>query len=176
MGVLPTDTIYGLAAMASNKQAVTRLYNLKHREQKPGTIIAASADQLVALGLDQQAVRAVEHLWPDSLSIIIPASRDLAYLDQGLGDLAVRIPKDEDLRRLLQQTGPLITSSANHPGQPPANNVDEAQRYFGDQVDFYADGGDRSGRPPSTLVRFRGGKIELLRQGAVTIDEKGALL
>lgn len=93
-----------------------------------------------------------------------------------MGDLAVRIPADESLCSLLEVTGPLLTSSANHPSQPPANNLEEANNYFRDKVDFYVDGGDLSGRPASTVARFKDGQLEILRQGAVTIDEKGRIV
>src|SRR5438045_3494074 len=63
VGVMPTDTLYGLVARASFPQAVTRLYTLKQREHKPGTVIAADVNQLIALGLYEQDVRAVEHFW-----------------------------------------------------------------------------------------------------------------
>ena len=62
VGVVPTDTIYGLAAAAGDKQAVERLYALKDREQKPGTVIAASIEQLRELGLAADVLRKVEHL------------------------------------------------------------------------------------------------------------------
>jgi L-threonylcarbamoyladenylate synthase len=176
LGILPSDTIYGLAANAGNPQAVERLYALKHREHKPGTIIAANIEQLIDLGVEESMLRQVAHLWPNPLSIIIPASEALAYLDQDVGSLAVRIPKDEELRQLLAMTGPLATSSANLPGEPPANNLEDAERYFGDQVDFYVEGGDRSDRPPSTVVRVENGVFNVLRKGAVAIDQKGNIV
>ncbi|HEY8999595.1 MAG TPA: L-threonylcarbamoyladenylate synthase [Candidatus Saccharimonadales bacterium] len=171
VGVVPSDTVYGLMASAKNPAAVTRMYALKHREHKPGTIIAASAAQFVALGLDEEQLNAVKEYWPGPLSIVITAGPELGYLHQDIGSLAARVPADEKLRALLEQTGPLITSSANEPGLPPAVNLTEAQQYFGDQVDFYVDGGDLSGRAPSTVVRITDGKIEVLRQGAAQIKE-----
>jgi tRNA threonylcarbamoyl adenosine modification protein (Sua5/YciO/YrdC/YwlC family) len=171
VGIIPSDTIYGLAAAASNPEAVVRLYALKARERKPGTIIAASTEELAQLGVNEAALQAVKRYWPNPLSIVIPASDDAGYLHQRVGSLAVRIPSDDVLLRLLRQTGPLLTSSANRPGQPPANTVEEARHYFGDEVDFYVDGGDRSGRPPSTVARYTDGKLTVLRQGAVTIEQ-----
>lgn len=173
VGVLPTDTIYGLAAAVGNASAVARLYALKSREHKPGTLIAANIDQLVSLGIKRRYLKAVEQFWPGAVSVIIPTGDELNYLRQGVPGLAMRIPADKTLHRLLEQTGPLLTSSANQPGEPPANNLAEAQKYFGDQVDFYVDTGDLSGRPPSTIIRVVDDAIEIIRQGAVKIDEKG---
>jgi L-threonylcarbamoyladenylate synthase len=172
VGILPTDTVYGLAARAGDKSAVERLYELKLREGKPGTLIAANIDQLVELGLKARYLKAVEQFWPGAISVIIPCSDpNLRYLHQGKYSLAVRIPNDEVLLNALNNTGPLITSSANHPGEPTANTVQEARNYFGDSVDFYVDGGDLSGHQPSTVIRIVDDAIEILREGAVKIKE-----
>jgi L-threonylcarbamoyladenylate synthase len=170
IGVLPTDTVYGLVARAHDEQAVTRFYKLKHRERKPGTIIAASVSQLIELGFDKAVLAKAASLWPDSLSVIVPVSRNIPYLDQGIGDQPLRIPKDENLRALLKQTGPLVTSSANDPGKPTAETIEEAYAYFHDTVDFYVDGGTMAGRAPSTIIRIAANDtIEVLRDGAVKI-------
>jgi L-threonylcarbamoyladenylate synthase len=72
IGVIATDTIYGVVACATDPEAVDRLYRVKSRENKPGTIIAASIDQLVELGLKRRYLTAVEQWWPGALSVIIP--------------------------------------------------------------------------------------------------------
>ena len=176
IGVIPTDTIYGLTSLASFEEGVSRLYSLKKRDKKLGTFIAADIEQLLELGLDEQALRAVAHLWPNPVSVVVPVIREGSHLDLGKGSLAVRIPKDDALLELLKQTGPLATSSANLFDHPPANTIAEAQAYFGDRVDFYVDIGDLSGRPPSTIARFTEGRVEVLREGAVTIDENGRIV
>jgi L-threonylcarbamoyladenylate synthase len=168
IGVIPTDTVYGVVARAADAKAVTRLYALKRREQKPGTIIAASIDQLVELGIKRRYLTAVSQFWPGAVSVEIPHSID--YLNQGTGRQAFRIPSDERLLALLTQTGPLQTSSANEPGQPTSVNMQQARDYFADRVDFYVDGGDLSGNEPSTIIRVIDDVIEVIRQGAVTID------
>ena len=173
VGVLPTDTVYGLVARADDQAAVTRLYGLKNRERKPGSSIAANVEQLRALGLPARYLDQVAHLWPNPVSVVIP--HDLAYIHQGLGDSPFRVVADEQLRALLQQTGPLTTSSANHPGEEPARNLSEAQTYFGDRVDFYVDGGDIGERPSSTVVRIDDSGITLFRKGAVNVNEKGEI-
>jgi L-threonylcarbamoyladenylate synthase len=172
VGVLPTDTVYGLAASAHNKEAVARLYALKHREKKPGTIVAASVQQLIELGVDPKQVEQAAKWWPNPLSVIVPTGDNLFYLHQTLDSLPFRIPADENFRKILEQTGPLATSSANQPGEPTSEHVQQAWDYFEDSVDFYVDGGDLSGRAPSTIIRFdAAGNIEVLRQGAVKIAQ-----
>lgn len=175
IGVLPTDTIYGVVAMATNEQGVEKLYKLKNREKKPGTIVAANIDQLVELGLKRRYLTAVEQYWPNPLSIVIPSGFDLKYLDQGKMSLAVRIPDDKEFVKLLEKTGPLVTSSANTPGASPAETIEQAKKYFGDNVDFYVDGGKISNEHSSTVIRIVDDAIEVLRKGAFKIDENGRI-
>jgi L-threonylcarbamoyladenylate synthase len=173
IGVIPTDTLYGVVARAADHEAVARLYELKSREAKPGTLIADSVEQLESLGLKHRYLKAVEQFWPGAVSVVIPAAEPaLKYLHQGKMSLAVRIPNDIGLRELLQQTGPLLTSSANQPGKTPAAKIDEAKQYFGDKVDFYIDAGDLSGAKPSTVIRIIDDAVEVLRPGAVEIDAR----
>ena len=171
IGVLPTDTVYGLVCVARNQEAVARLYEAKHRERKPGTIIAASTQQLVSLGLKKRYLTAVEQFWPGAVTVIIPTDNPtLSYLDQGVGSVAVRVVSDVAVASLLEQTGPLLTSSANMPGEAPAATVGEAQAYFGNTIDFYVDGGDLSDREPSTIIRVIDDAVEVVRQGAVVVN------
>lgn len=175
VGVLSTDTVYGLVCSAKIPAAVERLYHIKQREHKPGTIVAASIQQLIDLGLRRRYVKAVESYWPNSISVIVPCDDELTYLHQGMYTLAVRVPADEHFCQLLERTGPLMTSSANAPAKPPAKNISQAKEYFADDVDFYVDGGVVADRPPSTVIRIVDDAIEVVRQGAVTIDDFGRI-
>lgn len=170
VGVLPTDTVYGLVARAADPEAVARLYSLKHRENKPGTLIAASINQLTSLGIKRRYLTAVEQYWPGAVSVVIPCDASLNYLHQGKFSLAVRLPDYEDLQALLAITGPLITSSANLPGKPTAETIDQANAIFGDKVEFYCDGGEIKDRQPSTVIRIVDDAVEVLRAGAVNIE------
>ena len=169
VGILPTDTVYGLVARAEDVSAVKRLYQLKQREAKPGPIIAASIDQLVILGIKRRYLKAVEQYWPGAVSVIIP--HDLTYLSQTVGAQPFRIPDGKELLNLLSQTGPLLTSSANLAGKPTANTVDEAKAYFGANVDFYVDGGNLSKNKPSTIIRIIDDAVDVVRAGAVEIQQ-----
>jgi L-threonylcarbamoyladenylate synthase len=172
IGVIPTDTVYGVIARAADRSAVARLYELKKRDDKPGTLIAANIQQLEDLGLKHRYLKAVEQFWPGAVSVVIPAANpELGYLHRGKMSLAVRIPKHPELQALLQRTGPLLTSSANHPGEPTAATAHQARNYFGKQVDFYVDGGDLSRHLPSTIIRVVDDAIVVLRPGAVKVDD-----
>jgi len=171
IGVLPTYTVYGLVASAHLPDAATRVLETKGRPLKPGTLVAADIEQLATLGIKTRYLKAVEQFWPGAVSVVLPMGPELAYLHSGAYGLPVRIPDHPELLKLLKQTGPLITTSANLPDQPPATNLEEARAYFGDRVDFYVDGGDLSNHVPSTIIRIVDDAVEILRPGAVAIDE-----
>jgi tRNA threonylcarbamoyl adenosine modification protein (Sua5/YciO/YrdC/YwlC family) len=175
VGVIPTDTVYGLVCRAADEVAVARLYEVKHRENKPGTLIAANIDQLVELGLKERYLKAVERFWPGAVSVRIPHQPNY-LVDPATGTVAVRIPDYPELLDLMKQTGPLQTTSANIAGDPVAVKLSEAQAYFSDTIDFYVDGGDLSGRPPSTVIQVIDDAIEVVREGAVKIDESGRII
>jgi L-threonylcarbamoyladenylate synthase len=175
VGVLPTDTLYGVVARAADKDAVARMYALKQREHKPGTVIAANVQQLIDLGVPEKYLHRVEQWWPNSLSVEIPLGSELAYLHQETGRQGFRVVADEEVQRLLKETGPLVTSSANQPGEAPATTVEEACSYFLDKADYYVDGGDRSGRLPSTIARVTDEGIEIIRQGVVVIPAEALI-
>jgi L-threonylcarbamoyladenylate synthase len=162
--VLPTDTVYGLACSAWSPDAVARMYAIKRRDGKPGTIIAANADQLYEMGFAKDELARAEAFWPGPVSVILSANSKLAYLHMGKNSLAVRIPADEYLRKLLLQTGPLATTSANFTGEPTVATIEQAKHLFGSTVDHYVDGGDLSERRPSQIIRFlEDGSFERLR-------------
>jgi L-threonylcarbamoyladenylate synthase len=165
IGILPTDTVYGLVCSALNEESCRRLYQVKSRENKPGTIIAADIDQVVELGLRKRYLTAVKQFWPGPVSVIIPCSQNLDYLTQNKPSIAVRIPKSIKVNNLLKKTGPLLTTSANNPGEPTVNNLTEALEIFERSVDFFVDGGDYKNRSPSAIIRIIDDEIEIVRPG-----------
>jgi tRNA threonylcarbamoyl adenosine modification protein (Sua5/YciO/YrdC/YwlC family) len=168
VGVMPTDTVYGLVSRAHDSTATVRMYALKDRERKPGTIIASSTDQLRSLGVPQDEIDKVSQWWPNPLSaVLIMEGND--YLHQGVGDIAMRVVADPKIIEILEETGPLITSSANLPAQPGATTIAEAYAYFGDSVDFYVDGGAITKSHPSTIIKPIGNEIVVLRQGDISL-------
>ena len=172
VGVIPTDTIYGLACTAFDKKALDRLFQIKGRdENKPPVIIISSIKDLEKFGakISQTHSDFMKKYWPGKVTVIFEVAKEFEYLDKGKG-LAIRFPNDKNIQEFLKQTGPLATSSANMQGQPPAKNITEARKYFANDVDFYEDGGELDSAP-STLVKIVGDKVEVLRVGAVIISK-----
>lgn len=165
--VLPTDTMYGLVARASDKQAVERLYRLRGRApEKPCIVLAAGRWQIsdASLWTAKHKELANQH-WPGPLSLVAPTAKTEDYLHRGTYTLAYRVPAHDALRKLLTSTGPLIAPSANRGGDKPATTIQEAQKYFGDQVDGYVDGGALAGDAPSTVAGVVDDEIYIFRQG-----------
>ena len=166
VGIIPTDTVYGLVAKATHEDAVLRLYKVKEREQAPGTMIGPSVEAFGELGFPMPHLERVATHWPAPLSVVLDASEIPDYLKQTRTSLPVRIPNHPDLLELLAYTGPLMTTSANTPKAPTSRTIDEAVAYFGDEIDFYVDAGDLGERPPSTIVGYDGDELVIYREGA----------
>ncbi|MCX6725663.1 MAG: L-threonylcarbamoyladenylate synthase [Candidatus Saccharibacteria bacterium] len=170
IGVLPTDTVYGLVGSARMPSILDQINVLKGREQKAGTILAGSVDQLIDFGLDPLALNKVAHLWPNPISVVIDCDTSVINQIQGSGSVAVRIPANEQLRSLLLATGPLVTSSANLSGKQVVSNIEQATKIFGENVNFYVDGGDLSGSAASTIVKLSADRLSIIRQGSYELD------
>jgi L-threonylcarbamoyladenylate synthase len=170
VGLLPTDTIYGLSALALNEQAVERIHKLKHRDDgKPLVVLISNIKQLAELGLSVADAEHVKNYWPAPLSVEFDATNAPEWLHRGKFYFGVRMPDNDSLRSFIRKVGPIVSSSANLQGQRPASSVREAKNYFGNKLDFYVDQGNLEGRP-STLVKIKDGRITVLRQGALKIE------
>ena len=169
IGVLPTDTIYGLVGSALNRRTVERIYKVRGRNpKKPFIILIGSISDLRRFGirLAGDYRKLVKRFWPGPVSIIFPcASRKFQYLHRGVKSLAFRLPRDRKFRALLNMTGPLVAPSANPEGKPYSKTIREAQRYFRDRADFYVDGGAKK-KSPSEVVRIgKDGRVVVVRGG-----------
>ncbi len=167
VGILLTDTVYGIVGRAASTTAATRIMEVKGRENKPGTLIAANVQQLIGLGLPPDYLKLCQAFWPGPVSIVIPAGPELEYIHLGKDSIVTRITDKPEFVGLLEAVGPLLTTSANLPGEPVVTTIAEAQTLFGAGVDFYVDGGHVADPVASTIIKI---DITVLRQGAATIN------
>ncbi|QEW02593.1 L-threonylcarbamoyladenylate synthase [Microbacterium lushaniae] len=175
--VLPTDTVYGIAADAFNARAVAGLLAAKGRgRQQPPPVLVAGVSTLRALVADvpEPVERLVEAFWPGGLTIVLPSQPSLSWdLGETRGTVAVRMPAHRIALELLEETGPLAVSSANRTGAPAAVTIDEARDMLGESVGVYLDDGPSHTGIASTIVdatRLVGGDeplVRVLREGAV---------
>jgi L-threonylcarbamoyladenylate synthase len=143
--VLPTDTVYGIAADAFDAAAVQRLLDAKGRtRQSPPPVLIPGPATLDALAREvpQQVRDLVDAFWPGGLTVILGAQPSLDWdLGETRGTVALRMPDSRIALELLQEVGPLAVSSANSTGDPAAMDVDAAEAMLGDSVAVYLDGG-----------------------------------
>ncbi len=172
VGVVPTDTIYGLVGQALNKATVERIYKVRQRRpDKPLIILIGSLSDLKLFGVKLTPVeeKILRKNWPGQISIILSClSPKFKYLHRGTDSLAFRLTAKKSIREIIKLTGPLVAPSANPEGEKSADNLPEAAGYFGTAVDFYYGRGSLIGQP-STLVKLDNGKLVVLRDGAVKV-------
>lgn len=172
--VLPTDTVYGLAADAFSARAVQNLLDAKGRSRRmPPPVLVAAPTTLDALAIEVPSWlrSAVEALWPGPLTVICRQQPSLTWdLGETHNTVAVRMPNDARALALLKITGPLAVSSANVTGEPAAQTIEAAESMLGGRVAVYLDGGPSSSGIPSTILDATGSTPRVLRAGAVTLD------
>lgn len=169
--VLPTDTIYAVVAQAFDQDATRRLLRARGAgRNRPLTVLVRSERQVVGLAgdLSEAAERLVAAYWPGPLTLVVRAGEALSWdLGNTSGTVALRIPTDDLVQRVIGEVGPLASSGAHVRGKPVATTVADAHEQLGEAVGCYVDGGTCSG-PPSTIVDVsRVGRVDVLREGAI---------
>ena len=181
--VIPTDTVYGIAADAFQPDAVTRLLDAKGRGRSaPPPVLVPGIPTLDALAESvPDEVRAlVEAFWPGGLTVILPARSSLAWdLGETRGTVALRMPANDIALELMAETGPLAVSSANRTGKPAAMTAFDAEAALGDRVAVYleagrvgtayagADASTGSTIVDATALHLPEGKLRIVRHGVI---------
>lgn len=172
--VLPTDTVYGLAALPSVPGATADLFRLKARsDQQPMAVLVADVDQAGELvdvaALSPTVVGWMERLWPGALTLVLPRAASCAGLELGGSSqtVGVRCPDHDLLRALARRVGPLATTSANRHGDPTPRSATEAAEALDGPVRLVIDGGP-AGTMASTVVDATVDPWVLLRSGGIT--------
>ena len=173
--VLPTDTVYGVAADAFSPAAVERLLAAKGRgRDMPVPVLVGDVRGLHGLAADvtEQMQAVVDAHWPGPLTIIVPAAASLAWdLGETRGTVAVRMPQHPVALDVLSSTGPLDVSSANRTGHPPPATADEAERQLGAAVAVYLEAGSSGEAVASTIVDLTGERPVVRRAGALAVED-----
>lgn len=183
--VLPTDTVYGVAADAFNPAAVQKLLDAKGRGRtSPPPVLVPGIETLDALAeqVTPEMRALAEAFWPGGLTIVVPARTTLSWdLGDTNGTAALRMPDHAITLELLRESGPLAVSSANLTGKPAALTATEAHDALGDRIAVYLDSGESSGtRVGSTIVdatpTVTGKPVRVLRDGTVSRDAIRAIV
>ncbi|MCB4207225.1 threonylcarbamoyl-AMP synthase [Arthrobacter sp. UM1] len=174
--VMPTDTVYGIAADAFAPHAVGLLLTAKGRGRSmPSPVLIHRPEALDGIGAEiSEETRALtKEFWPGALTVIVHQQPSVNLdLGDAMGTVAVRMPEDDVALDLLAFTGPLAVSSANRTRQPAATTAAEAEEQLGETVDVYLDHGERGAgeHQPSTIVDATGETLRVVRQGAIGLE------
>ncbi len=184
--VMPTDTVYGLAADAFRAEAVQRLLDAKGRgRDAPSPVLIPGIPTLNALAenVPEAVDTLVKEFWPGGLTVIVEARESLIWdLGETKGTVALRMPDNRHALQLLADTGPLAVSSANLTGMPAARTAADALEMLGDRVSVYLDGGPVGADPEpgrvqastivdATSLHLPEGKLRVVRHGVISDAE-----
>ena len=167
----PTDTVYGLGALAFDGAAVESIYAAKDRPvEKAIPVLLGSADDLtkVADYVPEMALTLAARYWPGPLTLVVPKHPDLPEAVSAAPTVGVRVPDHAAARALLQAAGPLAATSANLSGQPSPSTAEEVLAQLGGRIPLILDGGKTAGGIPSTVVDCLGAEPKILREGPIS--------
>ena len=173
LAAFPTDTVYGIGAVAFDAEAVGRLYEVKRRARyKPIPILVTGPEQLplITREVNDLAHRLIERFWPGALTLVLPRHPDLPDVICAGGDtVAVRMPSHVLTLALIQQVGsPLATTSANLSGRDSPLDAQQVAMNLGGRIDVILDAGPCPGGVDSTVVDTTGGVLRVLRETAIS--------
>ncbi|HTX86537.1 MAG TPA: L-threonylcarbamoyladenylate synthase [Candidatus Nanoarchaeia archaeon] len=167
--VYPTDTIYGLGCLATDKKAINKIYRIKKREKKKPLLVLISDFKMLRkyFKVDKKQLAYLRKIWPGKVSVILNKKSNLpGYVSGRLSSVAVRLPKSGFLTKMIKELGaPVVSTSLNLSGQPHLERVSGLKKYFKkNRPDLVIDAGTIKGRP-SKLIDLRDvDKIKILRK------------
>lgn len=175
----PTDTVYGLGALAFDAAAVECIYTAKGRSlEKAIPILLGDPDDLgkVAAEVGEMALKLAARFWPGPLTLVVPKHLSIPEAVSPLPTVAVRVPGHPVARALLRLTGPLAVTSANLSGQAGPSTAQEVLVQLGGRIPLILDGGRTPGGLPSTVVNCVGSEPQVLREGPITLEQINSVL
>jgi len=170
----PTDTVYGVGALAFNGDAVKSIYTAKNRPvEKAIPILLARPEDLdkVTIDVPDMAAKLALRYWPGPLTLVVPKHPHLPDMVSELPTVGVRMPDHPVARGLLRATGPMAVTSANISGKDNPETAQEVMSQLNGRVHLVLDGGKTLGGIPSTVVDCTGGEPVILREGPVTLED-----
>jgi L-threonylcarbamoyladenylate synthase len=170
----PTDTVYGLGALAFDANAVSKIYIAKGRgQEKAIPILISDIDQIhrVAAGVNRIALALGKKFWPGPLTIVVPRHSSIPDVVSPLPTVGVRIPNLNVSRELLRLTGPLAVTSANASGQTSPSTAKGVHNQLEGKIPLILDGGVTPGGIPSTVVDCTGEEPAILREGPISLED-----
>ncbi len=170
----PTDTVYGLGALAFIADAVESIYAAKDRPvEKAIPVLIGDVDDLAKISVEvpEIALKLAARFWPGPLTLVVPKHPRLPEAVSAAATVGVRIPDHPVARALLRLAGPMAVTSANLSGQPSPTTAQEVFTQLGGRIDLILDGGKTPSGVPSTVVDCVGAEPKILREGPIPESE-----
>lgn len=174
VAVIPTDTLYGLVGSVFSREAVEKIYKLKERDlNKALVVLISSYKDLEIFGIKIKGSQAkiLREFWPGKVSVILACNNiKWKHIHRELNSIAFRMigTKNKNLFNLIKNIGPIVAPSANKENFPPALTIEEAKKYFSDEISLYIDEGSKESQP-STMISLIKKEPEIIRQGEIKI-------
>jgi L-threonylcarbamoyladenylate synthase len=175
----PTDTVYGVAALPWNVDAVLRLYEVKQRpSDMPIPLLLSDADRLSRVAtLPDRFKPLLTHFWPGGLTLVLPKTEIIPDAISPRSTVATRVPDLPLARDLIRQAGGVLAvTSANISGQPSPITAREVEEQLGGRIALILDGGPCPGAVPSTILDCSVSPPLLLRRGAIAEADLRAVI
>lgn len=170
----PTDTVYGVGALAFDQRAIESIYAAKDRPvEKAIPVLICDKEDLAKVADDVPlvALRLIDRFWPGPLTVLVPKKATLPEAISATSTVGVRVPDHEVARGLLRLAGPMAVTSANISGQASPITARQVLAQLGGRIAMIIDGGETPGGIPSTLVDCMGTEIQILREGPISKEE-----
>ena len=175
----PTDTVYGVGALAFDEAAVKSIYAAKDRPvEKAIPVLIGKPDDLAKVTQEtpEMANLLAKRFWPGPLTLVVPKHPNLPETVSAAPTVGVRVPDHGVARQLLSAAGPMAVTSANISGQPSPSTAEEVAAQLGGRIALIIDGGKTPGGVPSTVVDCCGAEPAILREGPISLEQIRAAL
>ena len=171
--VFPTETVYGIGTNGLNKEAISRLYEVKQRPtNKPISLLVSSIDmaEMVAKDITDMEYKLMEKFFPGPLTIILKKKSNVPdNLTNNTDTVGIRMPDNIIAKKLIEYANvPIATPSANISARPSGTKINNIMEDFKDKVDYYIDGGQSKLGIGSTIVKIENGYPVILREGSIS--------
>ncbi len=171
--VMPTDTVYGLAARLYDEEALKKIYEVKGREQsKQIPLLISNLDQIKDIAVfDEHVKKIMDRFWPGALTIVMETTPRFKQ-KTGEDTIAIRMPKHPKALELIELNGILRVTSLNKSGEPPLDDINDIKKQFGSFVShIYPHGDVLKSHVSSTVMQYKKHEIKILREGMITLED-----
>lgn len=170
--IFPTDTVYGIGTSVYDKENIKKIYEIKHRPlNKPLAVLCANLEQINEIAyLNEYAINLIKKLMPGALTIIVPA-KECIKESMNLEMVGVRIPASKIALGILEENGPMATTSVNDSGEKAMNEYESIKDKYKDVVDYIYESGEISSSIASTVVILNGDDVTMVREGQIKLSD-----